>query len=83
MNMLNGLLDSISASFKGNTSTGLDVLDAAPMAALVAEELVNSDLTPATTRDIAAAFTQVAGRSPHKEELMDVEGFLLSFGWLA
>lgn len=83
MNMLNGLLDSISASFKGGTKTGLDLLDASPTAALVVKELVNSDQIPATRREVISAFTRVLGRSPREEELIDIEGLLLSFGWLA
>lgn len=40
MNAFHEVLDTLSSTFKGDTNTGLDVLESAPLAPLVAEALV-------------------------------------------
>lgn len=82
MNAINGILDSISATFKGSTCTGLDLLEKTPVAPDVAESLFYNDHVPATADEIIAAYTAVHGSAPAAGDVIEVEQFLSEFGWL-
>lgn len=82
MNTINGILDSISAPFKGTTCTGLDLLERTPVAPVVAESLFRNDHIPATVDEIVAAYTATTGSEPSAGDLIKVEKFLSEFGWL-
>lgn len=83
MNTMRTFIGGISDMFKDSTTgTGLDAVSQAPVSARVAENLVDAGLTPATTKDVAESFAFVAGHAPDELEMLDVEAFLLEFGWL-
>lgn len=83
MNTINGLLDSISSVLKSSTSTGLDVLQHSPTPAAIALELFEQDTIPATTSDITAAYRRITGQAADEADLLGIEQFLLSLGFLA
>lgn len=77
------ILDGIADTFKDSlTGTGVDTISATPVDAAVAEYLVESDSTPASTKEAATAFEAIAGHAPDTDEMIQLEAFLLSFGWL-
>lgn len=76
------ILDKVSAVFTSSTGTGLEVLDSTPAVERVAMELFTQNLIPATTSDIAAAHRTVLGSDATVEDVLDVENYLLGFGWL-
>lgn len=82
MSAFAGLLESIASALSTGTGTGLDVLGRTSKVSEVAEVLFFRDLLPATTSDIRNSFEQVTGCAPTGEELLEIQAFLLSFGWL-
>lgn len=60
----------------------MDTISATPVDAAVADYLVEADSTPASTKEAAAAFEATAGHAPDTDEMIQLEAFLLSFGWL-
>lgn len=77
------ILDGIADTFKDSlTGTGVDTISATPVDAAVAEYLVEADSTPASTKEAATAFEVIAGHAPDTDEMIQLEAFLLSFGWL-
>ena len=83
MTTMRTILDGIADTFKDSlTGTGVDTLSATPVDAAVAEYLVAADSTPASTKEAAAAFEAIAGHAPDTDEMMQLEAFLLSVGWL-
>lgn len=83
MNTINGLLDSISSVLKSSTGTGLDVLEHSPTPAAIALELFEQDTIPATASDITAAYRRITGQAADEVDLLGIEQFLLSLGFLA
>lgn len=77
------ILDGIADTFKDSlTGTGVDTISATPVDAAVAEYLVEADSTPANTKEAATAFEAITGHAPDTDEMIQLEAFLLSFGWL-
>lgn len=78
----NEIFNKVSGALTSSTGTGLDVLNSAPAAQRIAMELFMQDTIPAKTSDISAAYKSVYGVDAHVADILDVESFLLSFGWL-
>lgn len=82
MMTFNEILSKVSTVFTSSTGTGLEVLDSTPAVERVAMELFAQDLIPATTSDVADAYRTVLGSDATVEDVLDVENYLLGFGWL-
>ena len=76
------ILSKVSTVFSSSTATGLEVLDSTPAVERVVMELFDQDLIPAATSDVADAHRTVLGSDATVEDVLDVENYLLGFGWL-
>lgn len=82
MSTISGLWESLVSVLHTDTGTGLDVLGYKSHVPEVAEFLFFHDLIPASRTDIRFACEQVAGSALGDDEMLEIQSFLLSFGWL-